>query len=190
MRKNRATNSYHTLRQLFVSAKSAEPTRGLLRAGNLIMPCAIGRTGMRALKREGDGASPCGAWPLREAYYRADRFHLRPRTPLPLRALSPEDGWCDAAGDRNYNRLIQHPYYGNAERLWREDGLYDIVVVVGYNDLPRVKGRGSAIFIHVARTGADSLDLEPTEGCVALQKGHLLRLLPMLGSQTRLLIGI
>jgi len=74
--------------------------------------------------------------------------------------------------------------------LWREDGLYDIVVVVGYNDLPRIKGRGSAIFIHVARTGADGLDLEPTEGCVALQKGDLLRLLPILCSQTRLLIGI
>ena len=187
MRPSRAINSYHTLRQIFVSATSAESTRGLLRAGNLLIPCALGRTGIRAQKLEGDGASPRGVWPLREAYYRADRFATRPATMLPIRALSPENGWCDAPGNRNYNRPVQHPYDDSAERLWRSDSLYDIIIVVGYNDRPRQQGRGSAIFIHVARQGPKGL--EPTEGCIALRKRDLVRLLPMLGPATQLQVG-
>ncbi len=142
---------------------------------------------MRAQKHEGDGASPRGVWPLREAYYRSDRLASRPSTSLPLRALLPEDGWCDAAGDRNYNRRIRHPYDASAERLWRDDSLYDVIVVVGYNDRPCQQGRGSAIFIHVARECPDGL--EPTEGCIALRKRDLLRLLPMLGPATMLRVG-
>ncbi len=187
MRPGRAFNSYHTLRQLFVSAKSAESTRGLLRAGNLLIPCALGRTGIRVQKREGDGASPRGIWPLREAFYRADRFATRPSTMLPIRALSPNDGWCDAPGNRNYNRAVRHPYVASAERLWRVDCLYDVIIVVGYNDRPRRRGRGSAIFIHIAREGTNGL--EPTEGCIALRKPDLLRLLPLLSSETRLQVG-
>lgn len=91
---------------------------------------------------------------------------------LPLRQLRPTDGWCDAPQDRNYNRRVVRPYPASAERLWREDGLYDVVVVLGCNDVPRVRGRGSAIFLHVARPG-----YAPTEGCVAIALPDLVRVL-------------
>ena len=122
-------------------------------------------------KREGDGATPVGRFALREVFYRRDRL-VRPRT----RSRSPRsigmDGWCDAPADRNYNRPVRHPYPASAEHLWRQDRLYDVIVVLGYNETPRVRGRGSAIFMHVARPG-----MKPTEGCIALSREHLLRLI-------------
>ncbi len=132
--------------------------------------CALGRGGISSDKREGDGATPAGRFALREAFYRADRIE-RPETRLPLRAIAETDGWCDDPADAAYNRLVGLPYPGRHERLWREDGLYDLVIVVGYNDDPPVAGRGSAIFIHAAAPG-----YAPTEGCVALELGDLLAL--------------
>jgi L,D-peptidoglycan transpeptidase YkuD (ErfK/YbiS/YcfS/YnhG family) len=119
---------------------------------------------------------------MRHAYYRADKA-MRPKTLLPMRRLRPEDGWCDAARDRNYNRFVRHPYPASAEHLWRADGLYDLVVVLGYNDRPRIAGRGSAVFLHVAKPG-----LAPTEGCVALRRADLLRLLPHLSKGATLTV--
>ena len=92
-----------------------------------------------------------------------------------MRAIRRHDGWCDAPADRNYNRPVRLPYAASAERLWREDELYDVVVILNYNVRPRSRGRGSAIFMHVARPG-----YAPTEGCIALARGHLLRLLERL----------
>ena len=158
-----------------MAARSAAATRGMLKLGSLQVPCALGRTGCSARKREGDGATPIGRWTMREVLYRADRV-ARPRTGLPLRAIRQHDGWCDAPADRNYNRPVRHPYAASAERLWRQDGLYDLVVVLGYNDRPRVRGRGSAIFMHVAAPG-----LGPTAGCIALERRHLVCLLARLG---------
>ena len=146
------------------------------------MRCALGRTGRRMHKREGDGASPAGVWTLREVYYRSDRL-MRPATRLPIRALRPPDGWCDAPADRNYNRRVTHPYPASAEHLWRDDGLYDIVVVLGYNDRPRIKGRGSAIFLHCA-----SPHYKPTEGCIAVRRSDLVGLLARLSRTTTLRI--
>lgn len=140
------------------------------------------------MKREGDGATPRGRWPVREAFFRADRLGVRPATQLPLRGLAPHDGWCDAPGDRNYNRPIRHPYPASAERLWRQDGLYDLVIVVGYNDRPRMRCGGSAIFIHAAREG--SCGLEPTRGCVALRFNDLKRLLALIDRRTILRVGV
>ena len=133
-------------------------------------------------KREGDGASPTGVWVLGQAYFRPDRM-MRPRTQLPLRALRLSDGWCDARGDRNYNRPVRHPYPASAEHLWRPDGLYDLVVVLRYNERPRIKGRGSAIFLHCASAGT-----KPTEGCIAVSRRDLVRLLPRLSQKTTLRI--
>jgi L,D-peptidoglycan transpeptidase YkuD (ErfK/YbiS/YcfS/YnhG family) len=98
--------------------------------------------------------------------------------------MRPEDGWCDAPGDRNYNRPVRHPYPASAERLWREDELYDVVVVLGHNQRPRIRAGGSAIFMHVARPG-----YLPTEGCIALARRHLLIVLERLkpGSAVRVL---
>jgi L,D-peptidoglycan transpeptidase YkuD (ErfK/YbiS/YcfS/YnhG family) len=139
--------------------------------GGLRLPCALGRSGRRVVKREGDGATPIGSFAVREAFYRADRL-ARPRTALPLRPIGVLDGWCDDPLDRNYNRRVRHPYPASAERLWRSDRLYDLVVVLGYNDRPRIAGRGSAIFMHVAGPG-----FAPTAGCIALRLPDLKRLL-------------
>ena len=135
--------------------------------------CAVGKGGVvpATAKREGDGACPAGIWPLRRLLYRPDRLKA-PVTGLPLAPLAPHDGWCDAPGDANYNRPVKHPYPASAERMWRDDGLYDLVVTLGYNDDPVVDGKGSAIFLHCA-----SPDYRPTLGCVALAKPDLLELL-------------
>jgi L,D-peptidoglycan transpeptidase YkuD (ErfK/YbiS/YcfS/YnhG family) len=160
--------------QLIVSALSPGAQRGILSCGGMRFPCALGRSGRRADKREGDGATPIGRFALREVLYRSDRF-MRPRTGLQIYALHPSDGWCDDPTDRNYNRFVRHPYPASAERLWRDDHLYDLIVVLGYNEDPRVRGRGSAIFMHVAGPG-----FKPTAGCVALARPHLLRLIARL----------
>lgn len=134
-------------------------------------PCAIGRGGVRQDKTEGDGATPAGRWPIRRVLFRADRLP-RPETVFPCDALEPHDGWCDAPGDARYNRLVRLPYPAGHERLWRDDEIYDVIVVLGYNDRPVRDGAGSAIFLHVARA-----DLSPTEGCVALRRDDLLAFL-------------
>jgi L,D-peptidoglycan transpeptidase YkuD (ErfK/YbiS/YcfS/YnhG family) len=157
-----------------VFARSDAETSGVLRCKNFQFPAALGRGGVRARKREGDGATPKGFWPVIEILYRPDRLR-RPRTALPVRPLRPTGGWCDAPRDRNYNRKVTLPYPASHERLWRTDGLYDVIVVLDYNYARCVRGRGSAIFLHVARRG-----FAPTEGCIALKREHLLRLLAAL----------
>lgn len=132
---------------------------------------ALGRSGVAALKREGDGATPLGRFALRQVFYRADRV-AKPTTRLPTRAIRDTDEWCDDPADRNYNRLTKLPSRAGAEGLKRADHLYDLVLVLGYNDRPRVKGRGSAIFVHLARPG-----YSPTQGCIALSFRDLSALL-------------
>lgn len=149
-------------------------SRGTISFGPLNLTCALGRSGVRADKREGDGATPKGRFLIRKVFYNPSRLR-RPRSVLPIAAIRRGDGWCDAPGDRNYNRQIRHPYPASAEHLWREDCLYDIIVVIDHNQRPRLRGRGSAIFIHVARQG-----FQPTEGCIALRRADLLKLLSRL----------
>lgn len=133
--------------------------------------CAVGRSGVRRDKQEGDGATPEGSFAMRRVLYRPDR-QARPETVLPCQALTPEDGWCDDPIDENYNTLVRLPYGAHCESLWREDEIYDLIVPLGYNDGPIEPGRGSAIFLHLARAGFAS-----TEGCVALTNGDLLSVL-------------
>jgi L,D-peptidoglycan transpeptidase YkuD (ErfK/YbiS/YcfS/YnhG family) len=123
--------------------------------------CALGRGGVTGDKREGDGATPAGAWALVRVLYRPDRM-APPDTALPLAALSPADGWCDAPDDSSYNRQVQLPHDASCEALWRDDHVYDLIVVTDHNDAPVRPYRGSAIFLHVAKPG-----YAPTEGCVA-----------------------
>ena len=139
--------------------------------GDRVLRCALGRGGIARQKREGDGTTPIGRFPLREVLYRPDRL-AAPRTVLAVRALAPADGWCDDPPDGSYNRMVRLPHPASAERLWREDGLYDLVVPLGYNDDPVIAGKGSAVFLHVARP-----NYGPTEGCVALALADLLRVL-------------
>ena len=130
--------------------------------------CAIGRGGIGKKHREGDGITPIGIFPVRRILYRPDRI-ARPRTALPVAEIRPDDGWCDAPGDKAYNRQVRLPYPASAECLWRDDSLYDLIAVLGFNDDPVVDGAGSAIFLHAARP-----DYGPTEGCVALALADLL----------------
>jgi L,D-peptidoglycan transpeptidase YkuD (ErfK/YbiS/YcfS/YnhG family) len=135
------------------------------------MRCAIGRGGISAAKREGDGATPAGRFTMRFVLYRPDR-EKPPQTGLPWRAIARDDGWCDAAADPAYNRMIRLPYPASAESLWRADGGYDLIVPLGYNDTIVVAGEGSAIFLHLAAP-----DFAPTAGCVALGHADLLTVL-------------
>lgn len=144
---------------------------------------ACGRGGVRADKREGDGATPAGTFPLLRAYYRPDRVIPVPQSGLPLAALRPEDGWVDDPADAQYNRLVTLPYPAHHEAMWRADELYDLVVVIGYNTDPPVTGLGSAIFLHVARP-----DFGSTEGCIAVPREVLAGLLGRLAPGSRITI--
>lgn len=137
--------------------------------------CALGPAGVIAggAKREGDGASPAGMWPMRRVLWRPDRTNA-PATRLPAAPISPDDGWCDAPDDPAYNQPVRLPYAASAERLWRDDRIYDLIVILGYNDDPVVPGAGSAIFLHLARS-----DYAPTQGCVALGAADLTHLLAL-----------
>jgi L,D-peptidoglycan transpeptidase YkuD (ErfK/YbiS/YcfS/YnhG family) len=133
--------------------------------------CALGRGGPRVLKQEGDGATPAGLLALRRVLYRADRVAI-PRAEVPREPIGEQDAWCDDPGHADYNRQVRLPHPGRHEELWRRDGLYDVVGVLGWNDAPVERDRGSAIFLHVARA-----DYAPTEGCVALARADLLAVL-------------
>ncbi len=144
------------------------------------MRCALGKGGVSTDKREGDGATPVGVFPLRAIYRRADRL-IVPDSELPTYDITPAMGWCDDAALPEYNTLVVLPFEGRHEEMWREDHCYDVVIEVGYNDAPVVPGKGSAIFIHLAKPG-----YAPTEGCVALALEDMLFLLAGLTAGTKL----
>jgi len=152
-------------------------------AGPLALPVALGRGGIRANKREGDGGTPRGAFKFRRLWWRADR-RPRPLTHLPVRPIRRDDGWCEAPDDRHYNQPIKVPKGSAGDRLWREDRLYDLIIELDHNTRPRIAGRGSAVFVHVARPG-----FAPTAGCVALRTEALARLIRQVGPRTRIVIG-
>jgi L,D-peptidoglycan transpeptidase YkuD (ErfK/YbiS/YcfS/YnhG family) len=141
-----------------------------------MFPCVIGRSGSvpAAAKREGDGATPLGRYPIRGLWLRPDRI-ATPVTRLRCRWIAPDDGWSDDPADPAYNQPVRHPHAFSAERLWRDDGLYDLILTIGHNDAPVVPGLGSAIFLHCA-----SPEGKPTEGCVALARDVLVGLVERL----------
>lgn len=144
--------------------------------------CVIGKNGISADKKEGDEATPVGTFPIRKIFYRADKIK-KPISPFKTIALSQNDGWCDEINDQKYNQFIKLPYSASHENLWREDDLYDIIVVLGYNDNPPVPGKGSAIFIHIARPA-----FTPTAGCIALAYNDLVEVLKNCDSDTNVCV--
>lgn len=152
--------------------------RALLQAGHLVVPAAIGRSGFSTAKREGDGATPVANLRILSGYYRADRVRLPP-TRLAMRAIRADHGWCDDPGQGCYNRAVRLPFAGGHERMMRDDGLYDICLVLDWNIRSRRRHHGSAIFFHLAMPGHP-----PTEGCIAIRRRAMLRLLPLLGPET------
>jgi L,D-peptidoglycan transpeptidase YkuD (ErfK/YbiS/YcfS/YnhG family) len=167
---------------LIVQVDSAETSRGWATLGAKRWRCTVGEGGIREDKVEGDAATPAGEYPLRRVYFRNDRLVL-PKVRLPARPISEHDGWCDDPRSPTYNRLVHVPNDWSAEKMWREDGLYDLVVVVGYNDDPPEGEWGSAIFLHVARE-----DYAPTKGCVAFSQTDLMELVALIGPATKLRI--
>jgi L,D-peptidoglycan transpeptidase YkuD (ErfK/YbiS/YcfS/YnhG family) len=171
-----------SLRNIYVRRRSGFRSQGWLMANGRPIRVAIGRSGILANKREGDGATPRGVFRLIRLWWRADRMP-RPRTRLPVRRIGPRDGWCEDPKNRLYNRPIHVAESDGGDRLWRQDRLYDLIIELDHNTRPRVAGRGSAVFMHVARDG-----FLPTAGCVALQAPRLQKLLERIGPATRIVI--
>jgi L,D-peptidoglycan transpeptidase YkuD (ErfK/YbiS/YcfS/YnhG family) len=165
---------------IVVQADSADSALGWATLGGRRWRCVVGAGGVREDKVEGDGATPVGEFPLRHVYYRNDRVVL-PRVALPARPISRHDGWCDDPRADSYNRLVRVPNDWSHEKMWRDDGLYDLVVVIGYNDDPPEGEWGSAIFLHIARD-----DMAGTKGCIAFARANLLELLPLITKTTKL----
>jgi L,D-peptidoglycan transpeptidase YkuD (ErfK/YbiS/YcfS/YnhG family) len=182
----RIGSSTHTIEQMRrgiipivrIRTRPGQRSRGWLSAGPFTLPVALGRAGIKANKREGDGATPRGRFRLVRLWWRADRYP-KPKTLLPVRRIGPRDSWCENPADRRYNRPMLLDRGG--DRLWREDHLYDFIVELDHNTRPRIAGRGSAVFVHVARQ-----NFGPTAGCVALEASRLKTLLPRLGAKTRI----
>jgi L,D-peptidoglycan transpeptidase YkuD (ErfK/YbiS/YcfS/YnhG family) len=165
-----------------VRARPGCPTQGWLAAGPRTLPVALGRGGIKANKREGDGSTPRGTFRLVRLWWRADR-HPRPATLLPVRRIGADDGWCEDPADRRYNRPVKRTPDSRADRLARSDDLYDFIIELDHNTRPRIAGRGSAVFIHAVRPG-----FAPTAGCIALRLPALRRLLANLGPRTRFVV--
>ncbi|MGA8613338.1 MAG: L,D-transpeptidase family protein [Xanthobacteraceae bacterium] len=171
--------SFRTIR---VSPRPSRRSLGWLFAGPLTIPVALGRSGIRADKREGDGGTPGGSFRPLRLWWRADRL-IRPRTFLPVRRIGTADAWCEDPADRGYNRPLRRSATEPGDRLRRDDHLYDLIIEIDHNTRPRVAGRGSAVFIHVAR---DSYG--PTAGCISLNRRDLKILLARIAPKTRIKI--
>ena len=171
-----------SLGAIHVGVRPGRRSQGALRAGPLRMPLALGRGGVKADKREGDGGTPRGRFHPVRLWWRADRL-ARPRTLLPVRRIGRDQAWCEDPADRRYNRNIKVAAGETGDRLRRADHLYDLIIEIDHNARPRIARRGSAVFIHLARPG-----LAPTAGCVVMPKSHLRRLLSRIGPGTRIVI--
>jgi L,D-peptidoglycan transpeptidase YkuD (ErfK/YbiS/YcfS/YnhG family) len=179
----KGTAAHRPLALVRIRRAAGDPRRGWLTAGGQSVPVALGRGGIRANKREGDGGTPKGTFRPRQLWWRADR-HPRPRTLLPVRAIRPEDAWCEDPASRHYNQPMRLHRERSGDRLTRDDQLYDFIVEIDHNGIPRIAGRGSAVFLHLARD-----NFGPTAGCVSMTKSAMLRLLRRLGPRTRIVIG-
>lgn len=165
-----------------VARRPGSRARGWLWAGLTRIPVAIGRSGIAANKREGDGATPRGEFHPVRLWWRADRLS-HPLTLLPTRPIRPDDAWIEDPKHRRYNNPVKRRPGEEGDRLWRKDRLYDLIIELDHNARPRIAGRGSAVFVHVARPG-----FGPTAGCVALALPRLYWLLSRIGRNTRIVI--
>jgi len=171
-----------SLSVIHIRRRPNRQSQGWLSAGNRLFRTALGRSGVKASKREGDGATPSGRFHPVRLWWRADRL-IRPRVFLPVRRIGPNDAWCEDPSDRRYNQPFHRSANEPGDGLRRTDGLYDLIVETDHNTRPRIAGRGSAIFIHVAQPG-----FAPTAGCIALTRNELLRLLSRLSRKTRIVV--
>ena len=166
-----------------VRRRPGKASQGILSLQGRTFRCALGKGGIAALKREGDGATPLADLRVLGGYFRADGV-VRRRDRLGLTPIGGDLGWCDAPDDRNYNRPVRLPYPASHENMRRKDRLYDVCIVLDWNISPRRRNCGSAIFLHVAGP-----DFAPTEGCIAIGRHHLERLIARIGQETILRIS-
>ena len=170
----RTKKRHGLVHRLMVVRRPGHVSAGRLQAGAVTIPCSLGRNGVTASKREGDGKTPAGRFRLIGGFWRQDRLR-RVGGALKLAPINAHMGWCDDPADANYNRPLTLPARARHEELMRGDGLYDVVLLLDHNQSPRVRGHGSAIFFHLTRNGDD-----PTAGCVAISRAQMLKLLPRL----------
>ena len=178
----KTTSRDRPLQAIRIRAAAGDPRRGWLTAAGRTVPVALGRGGVKANKREGDGGTPKGTFRPRRLWWRADR-HPRPLTFLPVRAIRPEDAWCEDPSSRHYNQPMRLDREQSGDRLRRDDHLYDFIVEIDHNSSPRIAGRGSAVFLHLARE-----NFGPTAGCISMTKANMLQLLARLGPETKIVI--
>lgn len=171
-----------TLHRIVVRHRAGNPRQGWLIAAGRAVPVALGRGGIKANKREGDGGTPRGSFRLKRLWWRSER-HTRPPTLLPSRRIENDDGWCEDPASRHYNQPVKVPPGATADRLARADHLYDFIIELDHNTRPRIAGRGSAVFLHAARP-----QFAPTAGCVALDIRALRKLIGRLGPRTRIVV--
>lgn len=165
-----------------VRARPGHRAQGLLNVEGVVFRCALGKAGVSAFKREGDGATPLGKLRPLGGYIRSARHPSR-RSGLVLTPIRADMGWCDAPADPSYNRLVRLPFAAGHEKMLRGDRLYDVCIVLDWNIRPRRRNGGSAVFLHLARPG-----FQPTEGCIAVERRTMLRLLPYLSRGTVLTV--
>ena len=169
--------------QLVIRSTGKTASKGRVQVNHITYPCVIGKGGVGVKSREGDGITPVGCWKMAYFLYRADRIQ-KPHSLLSGFAIRPGDSWCDLVTSRHYNRPLAATLPGSSEALWRQDNLYDIVIVLDHNTRPAISGRGSAIFIHLS--GSDN---PYTQGCIALDRPDLLKILYSCGPQTKVQIN-
>jgi L,D-peptidoglycan transpeptidase YkuD (ErfK/YbiS/YcfS/YnhG family) len=177
MEKTRRTPS---LQPTIITVRPApgQKSRALLQFGTVVVPAAIGRSGRTTRKREGDGATPIAEMRLISGFVRGEK-NSGLRTRLPIRLIREDMLWCDQPGDANYNRPVKAPFSKSHEKMKRDDGLYDVCLVMDWNISSRARNRGSAIFFHLIRPG-----YQPTEGCIAIHPRDMNRILPYLRKGT------
>ena len=147
------------------------------------LKCSIGKSGTRKLKKEGDLTTPKGVFGLNKLYYRKDRIVL-PKCRIQKKVIKKNMGWCDDIKSKRYNKEIFFPFKFGAERLYRQDKKYDLLIDIKYNFSPTIKNRGSAIFLHLSNK-----NYKPTKGCIAISKKDFLKILPLINKKTKISIN-
>lgn len=176
-----STKTPHFVSIIAIRKKCGTTTQGILAIGQYRFPCALGKNGFTARKREGDGATPLAIMPVIGGFEK-NCLRALPHHLLTLHRVRCADGWCDEVWDANYNRPVRLPYNNSAEKLYRDDELYDILLISDWNIRCRIQNRGSAIFFHLARP-----QYTPTEGCIAVSRCTMERILPYISHKTRII---
>ena len=149
---------------------------------NFKIKCSIGKKGLTKNKQEGDLKTPKGIFKLKKVFYRRDRIKFF-KSPIKKYCINKNIGWCDDPTSKYYNREIKFPFNHSAEKFWRKDNIYDLIIVINYNFNPIIKNKGSAIFLHICKK-----NYAPTKGCVAINKKDMMDLLANIKNNTKLII--